>query len=97
ARGFFPMGARRPGLHRQYMARTERQGDGGKDSGKDTKVFNGVKIFSATVAQAREMLGERITAWLGTDPSREVVDTVVTQSSDEAFHCIAVTIFYWQP
>jgi hypothetical protein len=30
-------------------------------------------------------------------PAREVVDTVVTQSSDEAFHCIAITIFYWQP
>lgn len=62
-----------------------------------TKPFNGVKIFSATMAQNRDSLGERIGEWLGSDPSREVVDTVVTQSSDEAFHCIAITIFYWQP
>jgi hypothetical protein len=68
-----------------------------KDKGVGTKAFNGVKIFSATVAQNRETLGDRVMAWLRSDPSREVIDTVVTQSSDEAFHCIAITIFYWQP
>lgn len=62
-----------------------------------TKPFNGVKVFTATMAQNRETLGEKIGAWLGSDPTREVVDTVVTQSSDESFHCIAITIFYWQP
>ena len=67
------------------------------DSGTVTKTFNGVKIFSATVAQNRENLGDRVMAWLRNDPAREVIDTVVTQSSDEAFHCIAITIFYWQP
>jgi hypothetical protein len=64
---------------------------------QSSKPFNGVKIFSATMAQNRDTLGERIGEWLGSDPRREVVDTVVTQSSDEAFHCIAITIFYWQP
>jgi hypothetical protein len=63
----------------------------------ETKPFNGVKVFTATMAQNRETLGEKIGAWLGSDPTREVVDTVVTQSSDESFHCIAITIFYWQP
>ena len=58
------------------------------------KAFNGVKIFSATMAKARDALGEQVTAWLASAPEREVVDTVVTQSSDEAFHCIAITIFY---
>lgn len=62
-----------------------------------TKPFNGVKVFTATMAQNRETLGDKISAWLGSDPTREVVDTVVTQSSDESFHCIAITIFYWQP
>jgi len=38
-----------------------------------------------------------VTAWLSNVPDREVVDTVVTQSSDEAFHCIAITIFYRDP
>jgi len=62
-----------------------------------TKAFNGVKIFSATMAKAREALGDQVTAWLSSVPDREVIDTVVTQSSDEAFHCIAITIFYWDP
>ena len=61
------------------------------------KAFNGVKIFSATMARARDVLGEQVTAWLSSVPDREVVDTVVTQSSDEAFHCIAITIFYRDP
>jgi hypothetical protein len=59
--------------------------------------FNGVKIFSATMAQERDRLGERITEWLREHPSHEVVDTVVTQSSDEAFHCLVITIFYNEP
>jgi hypothetical protein len=56
--------------------------------------FNGVKVFSATMAQERENLGERITEWLRTHPRVEIVDTVVSQSSDEAFHCLAITVFY---
>jgi len=55
-----------------------------------------VKVFSATMAQERESLGDRITEWLRSRPDIEVVDTVVTQSSDEAFHCLAITIFYWE-
>jgi hypothetical protein len=58
--------------------------------------FNGVKVFSATMAQERELLGDRITEWLRTRPNVRVVDTIVTQSSDEAFHCLAITIFYWE-
>lgn len=59
--------------------------------------FNGVKIFSATMAQDRDRLGERITEWIRQNPAFEIVDTIVTQSSDEAFHCLAVTLFYWEP
>ena len=58
--------------------------------------FNGVKVFSATMATDREGLGEKITAWLKAHPQATVVDTIVTQSSDEAFHCLAITIFYWE-
>ena len=61
------------------------------------KQFNGVKVFSATMAQEREQLGEKVTNWLRKNPQVEVVDTVVTQSSDEAFHCIAITLFYNEP
>ncbi len=58
--------------------------------------FNGVKVFSATMAQERENLGDRITVWLRDRPHVQVVDTIVTQSSDEAFHCLAITVFYWE-
>ncbi|MFH2006906.1 MAG: hypothetical protein ABI333_10010 [bacterium] len=58
------------------------------------KDFNGVKIFSATMAQEREHLGEKVTDWIRTRPDVEIVNTIVTQSSDEVFHCIAITLFY---
>ncbi|MDY0002761.1 MAG: hypothetical protein RBU30_15800 [Polyangia bacterium] len=56
--------------------------------------FNGVKVFSATMAQERENLGEKVTDWIRGHSEVKVVNTVVTQSSDEAFHCIAITLFY---
>ena len=59
-----------------------------------TTRFNGVKVFSATMAQERENLGEKVTAWIREHQQCQVVDTIVTQSSDEAFHCLAITIFY---
>lgn len=56
--------------------------------------WDSVKVFSATKHQDREVLGETITRWLREHPDIEVMDKVVTQSSDEAFHCIAITLFY---
>ena len=56
--------------------------------------FTGVKVFSATKAKEREELGEVITRWLGANPGLEVVDRVVTQSSDDEFHCLTVVFFY---
>ncbi len=60
---------------------------------KDTK-FNGLKVFSATMVADREQLGEKITSWLSNHQSCKPVEFVVTQSSDEAFHCVAITLFY---
>ena len=48
------------------------------------------------MAPERDSLGDKITAWLRDNPNCEVVDTIVTQSSDEAFHCLAITLFYWE-
>lgn len=66
-------------------------------SSENKNRFNGVKVFSATMAQDRDRLGERITEWLRANAQIEVVDTIVTQSSDEAFHCLAITLFYYEP
>jgi hypothetical protein len=62
---------------------------------RDVK-FNGVKVFSATMVADRDQLGEKVTAWMHSHPQLKVTDVVVTQSSDEAFHCIAITVFYWE-
>lgn len=56
--------------------------------------FDGVKVFSATLFNDRQQLGEKITAWIADNPRNELTEIIVTQSSDEAFHCIAFTVFY---
>lgn len=67
--------------------------------------YTGLKVFSATKAKERELLGEAITDWIavklrehtppGAARSRfSVVETVVTQSSDSEFHCLTITVFY---
>lgn len=58
--------------------------------------FNGVKVFSATMVADRDQLGEKVSSWMSNNGHLKVTDIVVTQSSDEAFHCIAITVFYWQ-
>lgn len=68
----------------------------GSLAGNSNVKFNGVKVFSATMVADRDQLGEKITAWLANHPSCQVTDMVVTQSSDEAFHCLAITVFYWE-
>jgi len=56
--------------------------------------FNAVKVFSVTKAKEREILGDLITRWLTENPGIEVVDKIVTQSSDSEFHCLTLTFFY---
>jgi hypothetical protein len=57
-------------------------------------MFAGVKVFTATKAKERETLGEVITLWLRDNPRARIVDKIVTQSSDDQFHCLSITIFY---
>jgi hypothetical protein len=56
--------------------------------------FTGVKVFSTTLARDRENMGENITKWLKENPNADVVDKMVTQSSDKEFHCLTITLFY---
>lgn len=55
--------------------------------------FSAVKVFSATMARERDVLGERITEWLRAHPELQLVDRVLTQSSDEEYHCLSITLF----
>lgn len=64
--------------------------------------FDGLKVFSATKAKEREVLGEQITDWLEKNPDVIITDKEITQSSDSEFHCLTITLFYrgkvvWNP
>jgi hypothetical protein len=61
---------------------------------RPVRSFNGVRTFSATMARDREQLGDKVTGWIRDNPDKEIVDAVVTQSSDEEFHCLAITLFF---
>jgi hypothetical protein len=52
-----------------------------------------VKVFSATRAQDREVLGDRIGAWLAANPQLDVTRTCVNLSSDRKFHCLSFVLF----
>ncbi len=56
--------------------------------------FTGMKVFSTTLARDREVMGENITKWIKDNPGLEILDKVVTQSSDKEFHCLTITVFY---
>ena len=58
--------------------------------------FNGVKVFSATMVAQRGALGGVVTDWIQANPQLAIVDVVVSQSSDESFHCVAISVFYWE-
>ena len=70
-------------------------GMGSTSFGPD-RSFNHVRVFSATMMAGREQLGEKVTEWIDANPQLEVRDIVVTQSSDEACHCITITVFAWE-
>jgi hypothetical protein len=61
---------------------------------KEGGMFTGVKVFSATKAKEREELGENVTRWMKSNADLDIVDRVVTQSSDNEFHCLTVILFY---
>jgi hypothetical protein len=61
---------------------------------RPSRIFTGVKVFSATMFEPRSQLGERVTEWIASHPHATVTEFVVTQSSDAEFHCLTITVFY---
>lgn len=55
--------------------------------------FTVAKVFSATKARDRGLLGDRVTEFLADFPELEVVDKRVRQSSDAEFHCLTIVLF----
>jgi hypothetical protein len=58
------------------------------------EAFTGAKVFSATKAREREDLGGKLTRWMKENPELTIVDTNITQSSDNEFHCLTIFVFY---
>ena len=74
-----------------------------KERGHMTKkqhesAFNGMQVFCATMFHQRQTLGETVTAWLkdarARRPGFQLVDIVIRQSSDKAFHCITIVVVF---
>ena len=59
--------------------------------------YTGVKVFSATKARERENIGNVISRWVKQHSDFEIVDKIITQSSDKEFHCLTITLFYNRP
>ncbi len=58
-------------------------------------MFTGVKVFSATKQKERDELGDVITRWIRSQGGTlKIVNTIVTQSSDNEYHCLTITIFF---
>jgi len=57
-------------------------------------MFDGLEVFSATLASDRERIGDRVTTFLAEHPDLEVVSTEVRQSSDASHHCLSVLLFW---
>ena len=56
-------------------------------------MFDVVKVFSATKQADREAMGETVSKWMRNHPEVVVVDKTVTQSSDNAYHCLTITLW----
>ena len=58
-------------------------------------MFDAVKVFSATKHKERDELGEVVSAWIQAKSGKiDIVDKVVSQSSDNEYHCVTITLFY---
>ena len=54
--------------------------------------INLVKVFSVTKVRDRDALGDHVTAWLAANPAVRPVQTIVTLSSDQKFHCLSIVL-----
>lgn len=58
-------------------------------------MFDAVKVFSATKQRERDELGETVSRWLSEHRGQiDVVDKIVSQSSDSEYHCVTICLFY---
>lgn len=56
-------------------------------------MFEQVQVFSETKYRERNRMGSAVTQFLIENSDLEVVDKVVSQSSDSEYHCLSITLF----
>jgi hypothetical protein len=54
----------------------------------------GLRVFSATRARDRDVLGDVVTSWIRCHPEYELLCKRVLQSSDRAFHCLTIVLVF---
>jgi len=54
--------------------------------------ISAVKVFAATKQRDREELGDRVAAWVNANSQLEVLQVVVSLSSDRKFHCLSMVL-----
>jgi hypothetical protein len=62
--------------------------------GTGSRTSLGIKVFSATKARDREVLGDVVTDWIRLHTEYELLDKMVLQSSDAEFHCLTIVLFF---
>lgn len=56
--------------------------------------FDGMEIFSASKHEERAKLGKAVSEWRARNPTFDITDVRLTQSSDNEFHCVTIAVFY---
>jgi hypothetical protein len=60
--------------------------------------FTSVKVFSASMYERRQTLGDEVTRWLEearrTRSGFQIVDIVIRQSSDREYHALSIVVFF---
>lgn len=56
--------------------------------------FDSVKVFSATKYMERDVLGDKVTAWIQSKPGIVIHELRTLQSSDSEFHCLTIIVLY---
>lgn len=57
--------------------------------------FEGIKVFTASMMRERDGLSHRVNRWLAKNEGAiTIVDKEVKQSSDAAYHCLSIVLFY---
>lgn len=56
--------------------------------------FDSVRVFTSSMHHVRAVLGDHVSGWIAEHPHDRVTEIAVMQSSDSAYHCYSIIVFY---